>query len=175
VKFETKRIELIMKKYNDAEQIGKFVKGRIAEEIFERMIREDKERGLSLIPFGYEKILPELSQFMDIIENKQTLETIRSSPDYILITKDKSKVFFVEVKFRKRITDKYILEDAIKCSKFWPDVWLFVASPCGLYFGLCKEIILHDGVILKLDDTIISLELQNKYLGVLKEFIRIKT
>lgn len=160
---------------NDAEQIGKFVKGRIAEEIFERMIREDKERSLTLIPFGYEKILPELSQFMGIIKNRETLDTIRNSPDYILITKDKTEVYFVEVKYRKRITNSYIKQDAINSSKHWPDTWLFIATPQGLFFDLCKEIIENNGQIRKLSEDIISPEIQNKYLTVLKEFIRVET
>lgn len=151
------------------------IKGRIAEEIFSRMIREDKDRGYTLIPFGYEKILPELAQFQSLVKNYKTLKKIKKFPDFILITKDRTMVYFVEVKYRVNKSEKYLIKDAKKIVRYWPDTWLFVASQDGFYFNQCKKIIENNGIIAQLDEMIISPQIQSKYLNVLKEFIKVET
>jgi hypothetical protein len=166
-----------MNGYNDAEQIGKFVKGKIAELLFEMMIREDPNRTFIVIPFGYEKTTPELAQYQELIKNYETLTVIKQSPDFILIKNDKTKVYFVEVKYRKylsEITKNDLKKRAENMVKFWKDTWFFVATQNGFYFDLGKEIIKNNGELKKLDEKIISPEIQNKYLSVLKEFIKIK-
>lgn len=39
-----------------------FVKGKIAELIFERMVKKDKDHDYVVIPFGYEYSMPELAK-----------------------------------------------------------------------------------------------------------------
>lgn len=162
---------------NTAEDIGKFVKGKITEFLFERMIREDPDRTFTVIPFGYEKTNPELSQYQELVENYKTLTVIKKSPDFILIKNDKTKVYFVEIKYRKSLSEfnkRNLKECAENMVKYWEHAWFFVATQDGFYFDLGKEIIKNNGELKKLDENIISPEIQNKYLGVLKEFIRIK-
>jgi len=162
---------------NDAKHIGYFIKGRITEEIFERMIREDQNHTFTVIPFGYEKTTPELAQYGELIRNYETLTVIRQSPDFILIKNDKTEVHFVEVKYRKELNEKVVItlkESAENVSRFWFGTWFFVATQKGFYFDSCNEII-KNGEIRPLGETIISKEIQDKYLGVLREFIRIET
>ncbi len=162
---------------NDEKHIGYFIKGRIVEELFERMIREDPNHTFTVIPFGYEKTTPELAQYGELIKNYETLKVIRQSPDFILIKNDKTEVHFVEVKYR-RVFNELVARD-IKASaeallKHWSECWLFVATQNGFYFDSGVEIIKNNGAIKQLDETIITPEIQDKYLKVLKEFIRDK-
>ncbi|MCX6726355.1 MAG: hypothetical protein NTY75_00870 [Candidatus Shapirobacteria bacterium] len=164
-----------MNNYNDAEQIGKFVKGKIAELLFEMMIREDPNHTFTVIPFGYEKTTPELAQYQELIKNYETLTVIKQSPDFILIKNDKTKVYFVEVKYRRHLgsfTRDDLSKRAQNITQYWKDTWFFVATQDGFYFDSGKEVIKNEGDMKKLDETIILPEIQNKYLGVLKEFIR---
>lgn len=167
-----------MKKYNDAEQIGQFVKGKITELLFEMMMREDPNRTFTIIPFGYEKTTPELAQYRELIRNYETLEVIKRSPDFILIKNDKTKVYFVEVKYRRQMSSlvkNSLLIAADKIVKHWKDTWFFVATQDGFFFDSGKELIKNKGEMSPLDNKVISTEIQNKYLTVLKKFIVVKS
>ena len=168
---------LIMKNYNDAEQIGQFVKGKIAELLFEMMMRDDVNHTFTIIPFGYEKTTPELAQYRELIKNYETLTVIKQSPDFILIKNDKTKVYFVEVKYRRRLNG-FVKTDlrnrAQKMVQHWQDAWFFVATQEGFYFDTAKDVINNIGEMKELDKTIIAPEIQNKYLSVLKKFIRVQ-
>lgn len=160
---------------NDAKHIGYFIKGRIVEELFERMIREDPNHTFTVIPFGYEKTTPELAQYGELIKNYETLKVIRQSPDFILIKNDKTEVHFVEVKYRREFNElvaKDIKESAESLLKYWSGAWLFVATQTGFYFDSGVEIIKNNGAMKRLDEKIITPEIQDKYLTVLKEFIK---
>lgn len=162
---------------NTAQDIGQFVKGKIAELLFEMMMREDPNRTFTIIPFGYEKTTPELAQYRELIRNYETLEVIKRSPDFILIKNDKTKVYFVEVKYRRRMSDinkRGLLEGSQKVIRHWKDTWYFVATQDGFYFDSGKELIKNNGNMKSLDEKIISPEIQKKYLTVLKEFIRVE-
>jgi len=162
---------------NTAQDIGQFVKGKIAELLFEMMMREDPCRTFTVIPFGYEKTTPELAQYQELIKNYETLTVIKQSPDFILIKNDKTKVYFVEVKYRRRISS-YVKNDLLnraqKITQHWKDTWFFVATQDGFYFDSGKELIKNNGNMMPLDEKIISPEIQKKYLAVLKEFIRVE-
>lgn len=163
---------------NTAQDIGQFVKGKITELLFEMMMREDPNRIFTVIPFGYEKTTPELAQYRELIKNYETLEVIKRSPDFILIKNDKTKVYFVEVKYRKQMSERNkesLLESAVKVTQHWKDTWFFVATQYGFFFDSGKEMIKNNGNMTPLDGKIISPEIQNKYLTVLKEFIRVET
>ena len=123
------------------------------------------------------KTTPELAQYQELIKNYETLTVIKQSPDFILIKNDKTKVYFVEVKYRKSLSEfnKINLKEcADNVVKYWKDTWFFVATQDGFYFDQGKEIVKNNGELKKLDERIISPEIQDKYLKVLKEFIRIK-
>lgn len=163
-----------MKKFNDATQIGNFVKGKIAELLFEMMIREDENHTYTIIPFGYEKTTPELAQFQELIKNYETLSVIRKSPDYILIKNDKTEVHFVEVKYRKVFKELIAVdmkESAENMLKYWQGSWIFLATQNGFYFDSGVEIVRNNGAMRQLNEAVISKSIQDKYLSVLKRFI----
>lgn len=159
---------------NDAKHIGYFIKGRIVEELFERMVREDPNHTFTVIPFGYEKTTPELAQYGELIRNYETLTVIRQSPDFILIKNDKTEVHFVEVKYRRELTEKVVssLRDSAKnVSQYWFGTWFFLATQSGFYFDSCDEIVKNGGVMKELSEETIPKEIQYKYMEVLREFI----
>ncbi len=148
--------------------VKNFIKGKIAEVIFEEMFREAK--GYTVIPFGYEKIVPELARFQNP-SAKKVVDNIRTAPDYALIMRDGKSIFLVEVKFQSKFNIDEIIRTAKKQMKRWDPSWLFVATLEGFYFGECSRIVYYEG-IKKLGIDKISENIQKKYLKFVKEFER---
>jgi hypothetical protein len=144
------------------------IKGKIAELIFEFMFRESGK--YTIIPFGYEYTQPELAQHIDLLEQKDILETLRNTPDFIITSLDRKNVYFVEVKYRKTIQPLEIKEACQKLVQKWQHAYLFLASPEGFFYEPCQTIIEHDGMIGKLYETHVSQETQTNYLRLLNEF-----
>lgn len=145
----------------------KLIKGKIAEEIFHQMFIEDGK--YVVIPFGYEKVLPELVRFKD----KSLLSSIKDSPDFVLSYKDESveDILLVEVKYRYRINTKENLQMAKEQNKRWSPSCLFVASLNGFHFDKCSDVIKNNGIMNHLSEKMVSKSLQFKYLKLLAEFI----
>lgn len=151
------------------EQFSKdLIKGKIAETIFELMFREAGK--YTVIPFGYEKTFPELIQFRKRLPGAQkVIDNIKNSPDFAIISKDRNKIYLVEVKYRAISYKKEVVDIAKDQEKRWKPSCLFLATQNGFYFDLCSNI-LKKGGIPKLGETMISINLQRKYLALLKEF-----
>jgi hypothetical protein len=146
------------------------IKGKIAQIIFEQMFREQGE--YTVIPFGYENILPEIFPQRHNFEGAQrAIDNIRHAPDYTLISARKEKVFLVEVKYRKEMDLEEIKAIAAMQIQRWNPSCIFVATQDGFYFDLCSTI-LNKGIIKRLPDRLISKEIQNKYIVLLREFER---
>lgn len=149
-----------------------FIKGRIAETVFEQMFCE--AGNYTVIPFGYEKTVPEIARqnkFSRSSGAQKVIDNIRTAPDYVVIFPDKKTIFLVEVKFESKLNINKIKEIAKKQSERWNPSWLFVATLDGFYFGECSRILQY-GKILPLEGVKISREIQNKYLKLLGEFER---
>ncbi|MFA5163003.1 MAG: hypothetical protein WC441_00575 [Patescibacteria group bacterium] len=146
------------------------IKGKIAQIIFEQMFREQGE--YTVIPFGYENILPEIFPQRNNFEGAQrAIDNIRHAPDYTLISAKKEKVYLVEVKYRKELNIDEIKTIAAKQIQRWNPSCIFVATQNGFYFDLCSSILKKD-TIQKLSDKMISKEIQDKYKILLCEFER---
>ena len=146
------------------------IKGKIAQIIFEQMFREQGE--YTVIPFGYENILPEIFPQRNNFEGAQrAIDNIRHAPDYTLISAKKEKVYLVEVKYRKELNIEEIKTIAAKQIQRWHPSCIFVATQNGFYFDLCSSILKKDA-IQKLSDKMISKEIQDKYRILLCEFER---
>ena len=141
------------------------IKGKIAEIVFERMLRETNE--FTVIHFGYEYIVPELVSSKEADKFTDTVEALRTAPDFAVINKKTSKVNLIEVKYLRVRSKKRVLEYAKRMSKSWNPSYLFLASGSGFYFGKISEIIKNDGVIPRLNHPQISKQLQEKYLRIL--------
>jgi hypothetical protein len=146
-----------------------FIKGKIAELIFEQMFREAGR--FTVIPFGYESTLPEIAQYAHLAEYQPVIENIRTAPDFALVSHDKKEVFLVEVKYRKALNPQEIKSVSEKIRDRWKAVWVFVATPQGFFFNSCTDAIEGNGQMLSLGQQWISTDIQEKYLALVNEFV----
>lgn len=146
------------------------IKGRIAEMVFEQMLRDAK--CFTVLRFGYENILPELMHRQHDIKVEQTMEVIRSAPDFAVINNGTHDVHLIEVKYRHNMTAVDNLKIAERMYESWRPSYLFVATPSGFFFGKVADIIKDKGVIAPLRHKDISETLQHKYIELMKSFIR---
>lgn len=68
------------------------IKGKIAELVFDQMFRDTGK--YTIIPFGYESIVPELRQYAGGTEGN-ILENIQNAPDFALVIHDPKEVLLV--------------------------------------------------------------------------------
>lgn len=147
----------------------RLIKGKIAEVIFQQMFRE--QGGYTIIPFGYEYTVPQLSQCTN--SNKQArrvIDNIKHAPDFALVSSDSQDVYLVEVKFRSVYSRERALKEATIQKERWDPSWLFYATLDGFYFDSCSSIVYNKGKAKDLSEKWVSLESQNINLELLKEF-----
>lgn len=156
-----------MIKQTEIEFSRKLIKGKIAEVIFEQMIREEKK--YSVIPFGYEHTMPMLAQYQHLLQIKHIIKNISEAPDFVLISEDKSELFLVEIKYQNKLNIDSLKEYAGKLLKKWDYPWLFVITPDGFYCGM-SDWIIKENKINELSENWVTKERQIKYLELLKEF-----
>jgi Holliday junction resolvase-like predicted endonuclease len=147
-----------------------FIKGKIVELIFDQMLREAGE--FTVLPFGYERTLPEVAQHAHEVKFQHVLENIRSAPDFVLISGDKTKVFMVEVKYRSSHTNGDLVRIAEGIHEHWTAIWLFLATQDGFFFDSCTNVISSGGQIAPLSPEWVPEKIQKQYLELLKEFIK---
>src|SRR5437867_4116486 len=93
------------------------IKGKIAEMVFDQMFR--KVGDYTVIPFGYETIIPEIMQYTDQANSRGLIDNIRSAPDFALVSHDPRQVHLVEVKYRSRVD----IEEVKNIAKVICDRW----------------------------------------------------
>jgi hypothetical protein len=147
----------------------KLVKGRIAETLFEQMLRDTEK--FTILAFGYENIVPELAHRQNDIHAQETMEIIRRAPDFAVINNMSHEVHLIEVKYLMDPRADRILKDAEKMVASWKPSYLFLATPMGFFFDKASTIVENKGVISPLSHPHISKEIQTKYIGLLNEFI----
>ena len=145
------------------------IKGKIAEIIFELMFRESGK--FSVFRFGYEYTEEYLAQHRLKTKFPQVINNISDSPDFLLITEDKSQVYLVEVKYSSRLFKQDMVKIADKLNKRWEPAYLFVVSKDGFYFDPANTIINRKGEIKKLSEKWISQGIQNINFALAKEFL----
>ncbi len=122
---------------------------------------------------GYEHNMPLVAQISPELENTKVLEGIRKSPDFVVILHDSQDdhryIYLVEVKYRKTMKIDSILKEAEAIQQFWPHSYLFVATNDGFFMDKCSNII-KDKYIQPLSKDIVSKDLQDKYLDIMREF-----
>ncbi|HUS50367.1 MAG TPA: hypothetical protein VMZ91_09390 [Candidatus Paceibacterota bacterium] len=146
-----------------------FIKGKIGEIVFDQMLREEGK--FIVIPFGYERMIPEFIQYARETKNQEIIDNIRSAPDFALVSQDRKEVFLIEVKFRSIVNIEELKETANKIQERWKLVWIFVCTPNGFYFDKTTDII-KNGKLTPLGKNWICQENQEKYLKLLNNFIK---
>jgi len=143
------------------------IKGRIAEVIFERMIRE--EGRYTVIPFGYEQTVPTLAQYQHLAVIRQVMDNISDAPDFVLVSEDKAEVYLVEVKYRSSRNHEDIKQVASNLLKRWNPSWVFVATPEG-FFCAPSTSVAKEGSVSHLSENWVTADRQRQYLDLLNEF-----
>ena len=143
------------------------IKGRIAEVIFERMIRE--EGRYTVIPFGYEQTVPTLAQYQHLAQIRQVMDNISDAPDFVLVSEDKTRVYLVEVKYRTLLKADDVQEIASSLLKRWDPSWLFVATPEGFYCAPSSAVARNEKIS-RLSESWVDATRQSQYLALLNEF-----
>ncbi|MDP4010256.1 MAG: hypothetical protein Q8P37_00090 [Candidatus Spechtbacteria bacterium] len=148
------------------------IKGRIAEMVFELMMRESG--AFTVIPFGYENTIHELLHYQNIKKQKKAIQRVRKTPDFVVISSETKTVHLVEVKYRKNPDAKYLRKMAQEMMELWDPSWLFVASPKEFYFDSAEFIVKNNGKMKPLLETLeiksITPKLRKKYLELLNNF-----
>lgn len=145
----------------------KLIKGRIAEVVFEQMMRLKEE--YDVIPFGYEHTMPMLAQHQDKAEIQKIIKNIADAPDFVLISNDKKEIYLVEVKYQENLDMAVIKEYAKKLLERWESPWLFIATPDGFKCATCKNI-LEKNCVFDLSENWATKESQKEFLKLLNEF-----
>lgn len=145
------------------------IKGRIAETIFEQMLRD--AQCFTILSFGYENIVPELANRHNDIKAKETMEVIRRAPDFAVINNETHEVHLIEVKYMMSHNPEWILNDAKRMFESWKPSYLFIATPNGFFFDKASNIVKNNGEIARLEHPKLPKELQDKYTQLLNEFI----
>ena len=145
------------------------VKGRIAEILFEQMLRDTGY--FTILAFGYENILPELAHRQNDVHAQETMEIIRRAPDFAVIDNESHEVYLVEVKYMMRPTVEKIIAASKRMFESWKPSYLFLATPDGFFFDKASDILEKKGIISSIDNPKIPKELQDKYREILNEFI----
>jgi hypothetical protein len=154
---------------NQTEFSRQLIKGKIAEHIFEQMLRE--AGCFTVLAFGYENILPELMHQQQGMKVAQTMEVIRRAPDFAVINNKTHDVHLIEVKYRQKLRLPEILTLTSRMYESWKPSYLFLATPEGFYFGKVSDIVESKGNVKPLSHSQISPALQDKYRKLLNEFI----
>lgn len=154
---------------NKTEFSRQLIKGKIAEHIFEQMLREAGK--FTVLAFGYENILPELMHQQQDMKMEQTMEVIRRAPDFAVINNVTHDVHLIEVKYRQTLKPSEVLTFTSRMYESWKPSYLFLATPNGFYFGKVSDIINNKGKIEPLTHPHIGKTLQEKYCKLLNEFI----
>ena len=137
--------------------------------IFERMMSE--VGNFTVLSFGYENVLPELAQHQHDMHAKEAMEIVRRAPDFVVINNNTHDVHLVEVKYRSHLFNEDVLKEAERMYLSWKPAFLFLATPKGFYFDSAKNIVHTKGEVKPLGNEYFSVELQDKYITLLKEFI----
>lgn len=144
------------------------IKGRIAEMVFELMMRESG--AFTVIPFGYENTIHELLHYQNITKQKKAIKRVKKAPDFVVVSSETKTVHLVEVKYRKNPDPKEVKEKAEEMMKLWDPSWLFLATPKGFFFDSAEYVVKNKGKMKSLDIESITPELKEKYIKLLNDF-----
>ncbi len=145
------------------------IKGKITEMIFEQMFR--KSGKYTVIPFGYEVVVPELMQYANETREKGLLDTIRHAPDFALVSHDPTSVFLIEVKYRAHPSEKDIKKTVTRILEQWKLAHIFYATSDGFYFDKCSDLAKDGAKITPLSVEMVSKEIQGECLELLNDFV----
>jgi len=148
----------------------RLIKGKIAEIIFEMMIREMDR--VTVLRAGYEYTHPEIAQYQQLLKGKgrEVLKFFEHNPDFLLFNKNKSSLYLVEVKYSHDLNFDRVYRIAKEELERSDYIWLFVATPLGFFFSQCKDIVRTNNIQPLSPDWVLP-DIQRNHLALLNEFL----
>ncbi len=148
--------------------VRNLVKGKIAETVFAEMLRHSGK--FTVLEFGYEKIIPELTHVGCKREDNEMIETLKTAPDFAVINRETKEVKLIEVKYRRLLDYSKTLKVAKRMHQSWNPSYLFLITLDGFYFDEINSIIENNGKISPLVHAYIPKDVQVKYLKIIQDF-----
>lgn len=109
-----------------------FLKGKIAEAIVEEML---KEAGFQVYRFGYESVIPNLTQIDTELKKTKIGRKISNMPDFIVIKDGFAE--FIEVKFRSGRPNRESW-DCRYLAETWPESKILFVCKTEPYFWIAN-------------------------------------
>lgn len=150
---------------NETEYAKEIAGNNLTDSIFKAIFTEAGT--FTVIPLHDEHTKAQLQRYNHIVEIQALMRNPASAPGYLLISKDKKRIYIVDVIYRTHRIAKEIKQRALDTHKTWNTAWLFIASPDGFYFGPCSQIAHDNGFIGGLFDQWVPSEMQQTYLASL--------
>jgi hypothetical protein len=126
-----KNIEVkVVKEKRTIKKMGNFdfnlMKGKLVESIVESIF---KTVGFNVYSYGHESTLGKLHEdFKDYKSHNPVLKKIRSTPDFVVYSKEQEKAYLIEVKYSGGENDDF-QADYEKYIEFWPECYILVVKP----------------------------------------------
>ena len=146
-----------------------FASNKIAKVTFAQMFREAGNQYI-LIPLGCGDIVPTLLNYKAYSGIDFVIDGVKNLPDFILLHQDKKEAYLIKVQYRQKFTSARVKSLAKEQKEKWHKSWLFIATTHGFYFDSCQNIIKNGGAASVLSKGLVSKELQDKHLELMKEF-----
>lgn len=153
----------------DTRSLQQLMNQKIAKIIFEEMFREAGK--YVIIPIGFDSE-PELSTYKRHSYIKKILDNLKTAPDFVLISRDKTDVIVVEVEYISTLVPDKLGDKVHTLLRRWDPSYVFLATQTGFYFEHCSVVKAENGHIKTLSERWVRAELQNKYLDLLHHYIR---
>lgn len=153
-------VQLVNDYYRLENESKNMIKGKLAESIIAQLFSDS---GYTVSPFGVEHVAPLIKEPLRDIQKEIALQ-VREMPDFIVVDKNSSDAFFIEVKYRWNgvFNKKEVYENY-----HWPNTFFIVVSKkhikcltyieikggksidqsCKNYLGWRKEFKLRDSLV----------------------------
>lgn len=148
------------------------IKNKSAERIVLEMFKEDSR--YLVMAQSHDSVITELAALEKAEDIKKELLKIQDRPELSILDTRSGAYYMVKVKYRDNPTPQMLLAIAKEVSLDYPNMYMCLVTPMGFFFDSCKDIIKQEGDILLIDESIISAELQEKYLKILLDTVKQK-
>ena len=123
---------------------------------------------------GTEMIISEMASIEKSEDLKKEVTRLHERPQLSVSNIISGAHYLVKVKYRENPTPQMIFAIAEEVAVLWPTTYLCLVTPIGFFFDSCADILERGGDIALIDASLISPEIQDKYLKVVNDTIKQK-
>ena len=123
---------------------------------------------------GSEMIISEMASIEKNEDLKKEMARLQERPQLSVSSIASGAHYLVKVKYRENPTPQMIFAIAQEVVTLWPTSYLCLVTPIGFFFDSCSDIIEREGDIALIDASLVSPEIQDKYLKSVNDTIKQK-